>query len=94
MEVLGERRPIVVEDLLHSVDDIQRGSAPGFVDTHEDTASAVSADDIGLRRKTISDVGDLPHIDGCAVHGFDGEIVQALNGERAAIQLDGIFEGA
>src|SRR5208283_3544952 len=73
VQAFGKGRGIELKGLLDAGDDVQRGSGADLVNAHEHAALAVGADDVGLRREAVADVGHFAHVDGGAVHGFDGE---------------------
>ena len=75
-------------------DDVQRGSVAGFQDGHQRRALAIDADDVGLRRKAVADVGDVMNVDGGGADGLDGQVVQFSNGLRRAVHIHFVFEGA
>ena len=75
-------------------DQVQSGNVSGFLNGHQRGTLAVYADRFGLRRKPVPHVGNIPDIDGCAVDGLDGNIVQAFNGAGSAVGFNLIFVAA
>ena len=94
MQTFGKRRRIVLENLFYAADDVQCGSGTGLIHAHEHAALPVGANDIGLRRKAVADVGDLAHVDGGAVHGFYRQVVQFLHGLGSAVEFHDVLDGA
>ena len=85
---------IVGEHFFHAVDDSNGGGGPGFINAHQHAALAVGENDVGLRSKAIAHVGDVLHVDGGAIDSFDRQVIEFLHGLRAAVHLDGVFQGA
>ena len=79
--------------MLDAFYDIERGGASGLVRGHQHSALPVRADDVGLRRKTVADMGYFAHVDRCAVHAPDRQIVQARDGLRAAVHFHRVLQG-
>src|SRR5712692_1332383 len=94
VQAFGNRAFVVLQHLLDAVDDVDGGSSAGLVDAHEHAALTVRQNDIGLRGKPVAHVSDVLHVNRRAVHGVDREIVEFLDGLRAAIHLHVVLEGA
>src|SRR5712692_3985053 len=94
VQAFGNRAFVVLQHLLDAVDDVDGGSSAGLVDAHEHAALTVRQNDVGLRGKPVAHVSDVLHVNRRAVDGFDREIVEFLDGLRAAIHLHVVLEGA
>ncbi len=94
MQPFGEGTFVVLEHLLYAVDDSKGRSAAGLVDAHEHAALAIGQNDVCLRRKAVANVGDVLHINRGAVDGLHRQIVEFLNGLRAAIHFDHVLKRA
>ena len=57
-------------------DDIERRGVAGLQNNHQRRALAIHADNVGLRRKSIADMGYVVNIDRGGAGLFDGDIVQ------------------
>src|SRR5579862_3203757 len=88
----GKRRRDRGQRLAHLRDDIERGSLPDLHDGHQHAARSATQDHIGLRRKSIPNVGDVADVDGGVVDRLDREIVQLADTLRAAVHVHVIFE--
>ncbi len=94
MQPFGECAFVVVEHLLYAVDDIKSRGSASFVDAHEHAALAIGQNDVCLRRKAVADVSDVLHVNRRAVDGLHRQVVEFVNGLRAAVHFDGVFERA
>ena len=91
LQLRRQRRQNLRKRALHGVDDVERGGLAGARHGHQNAAASVGADDIGLHRKAVAHLRDVLHIDGRAVHGLDGQVVQFVEHQRAAVDPDLIF---
>ena len=73
------------------IDDIERGGFAVASDGDENAAETVGADDVALDAKAIVDLRDILNIDGGAVDGFNGEVVELVKLQRAGVDADLIF---
>ncbi len=68
--------------------DRQGGRISGFLDRQQNASLSILADDVGLYRVAVTHIRDVPNVNGAAVNGSDGEIVQCLHGRRIPIEAD------
>ena len=93
-QISGKSPFVVLQHVLDAVHDVNGRGAAGFVNAHEHATLAVGENDICLRREAVADVRHVLHVDGGAVDGFDRQVVEFLNGLRAPVHLDVVFERA
>ena len=79
---------------LDARDDVERRRRAAFQHAHQHRATAVDAHDVALRRITVADVRDVAHEDHRAVHGPDRQRVELVDGQRAVVEPDVVFEAA
>ena len=70
---------------------IERRGVATFQDGHQDRASSVAVDDVGLHDKAIVYIRDIPDENGRAACGLDRQIVQFGDDIGAVVQPDDIF---
>ena len=63
---------------LYGIDDRESGGLAVAGDGHQDAAGAVGADDVVLHRKAVADLRHILDVDGRAVDGLDGQVVQFI----------------
>src|ERR1700733_37465 len=80
------------QNLPDTLDHIDRRSVPSLEHGHQNPATAVLANDVGLRREPVTYRGHVPKVDRGTSNGLDGQIVQFLNSFRIHIQVDVVFE--
>ena len=73
---------------------IQRGGGAGFDDRQQRGANAVAAHDVLLHREPVAHMRHVPDIDHVAVDLLERNVVQFLDGGRAAVQLHGVLGAA
>ena len=62
--------------------------------TDGDSALAVQADDVGLRREAVADGRDVAQVSGGAAHRLDGQVIQFLDGFGIAVEFHVVLEFA
>ena len=82
------------EASLDARDDVERGRRADLENGHQNALAPVELDDIGLRRRTVVDVGDVAHEHDGAVDHLDRQIVEVRDRLRRIIEIDGEFVGA
>src|SRR5262249_3201386 len=75
----------------HRIDDGESGSLAVARDGDQTSAGNVGADDGVLHLETVGHLGHILDEDGGAVDGFDGQIVEVLQVDGAAVDLHLIF---
>ena len=75
LQLRRQRGGDVRQRVAHLFDDFERGGLPHLHHLHQHAALAVAADDVGLRRKAVADVGHVADVDGGVADGLDGQIV-------------------
>ncbi len=94
LEGLGDSGLDAGQEVLDALDDAQGGGGAGLEDGEENGAMAVLADDVGLRNGGVGDGGDILEIDGRSIDLFDGEIGEAEEAGRRAVEADVVLQGA
>ena len=82
----------VIEFFANILDDVERGGRARLHDRHHDGALSVDADDVGLRRVAVADVGDVSNVDHGAIDDADGKIVELIDDGGSRVGLDGVLE--
>ena len=82
------------EASLDARNDVERGRRADLENGHQNALAPVELDDIGLRRRTIVDVGDVAHEHDRAVDHLDRQIVEVSDRFGGIVQIDGEFVGA
>ncbi len=77
---------------LYRVHNREGGAAARLVDRHQRAAHAILAHDVGLRRKTVANVGHIAQVNRRAIHRLHRQIVQLRDGLRTAVHLDLVFQ--
>ena len=80
------------DDSFDAGNDVQRGSFADFRNRHQHAAVAVLPYDVSLRREPVAHVRHIPYVDGRAVCGLDGQVVQLGNCPRRAVHLHVVFQ--
>ena len=88
---LGRRGLDVRQHGFHRVDDRERGSAAVLEDRQEAGALAIDANDIGLLRKTVADLGDVPEQHRNPLPNSDRKGLKLVDQPRAGIELNVVF---
>ncbi|OIQ68485.1 hypothetical protein GALL_499220 [mine drainage metagenome] len=60
------------------VDDVERRRRSGLEDGHQHRARAIDADDVGLRRRSLVDMGNVMHVDDRVVDFLDRQFVDLV----------------
>ena len=66
-------------------------ASPAFSTSDQNPALPILPHDVGLRRESVADGGDIVQIDGGRSYLLDREIVERRHGGRAGVQADVIF---
>src|ERR1700733_10490803 len=82
------------EGSLVARNEVGRGLGADLENGHQNALAPVELDDIGLRRRTIMDVGNVAHEHDRAVDDFHRQIVEIRHRLRRIIEIDGEFVGA
>ena len=82
------------EASLDAGNDVERGRRADLENRHQHALAPVELDDIGLRRRSVVDVGDVAHEDDRAVDHLDRQIVEVRHRFGRIVQIDGEFVGA
>ena len=83
---LNARQQVLIPPIMSSVE-----ALPVFRMVSNEAALAIDAHDIGLRRKSIPDVGYIANVDGCAVHAVDRQIVESAT-VSGLLLVDAVLE--
>src|SRR4029077_5368398 len=94
VDILRQCSGYALQRLFDVFDDVQRGSAAVSHHGNQRAAEPVLADDVGLRRKTVSDLSDIADVRGSAVLRPDGKRVDFGNRVRTSVHRDGVLQRA
>src|SRR5207302_383762 len=77
-----------------AVDHAQGGGSLALEDGHQHRPPPVAADNVGLHRVAVVDVGDVFDVDRDAVNGANRDVVEGRDQVRTAVELDVVLRGA
>ena len=89
-----QRGLIAGKPVLDAGDDVEGRSGADLEDRHQHALAPVELDDVGLRRRSVVDVGDVAHEDDGAVDHLDRHVVEVDDRLRRIVEVDGEFVGA
>ena len=88
-----ERRLNGRKPLLYGGDDVEGRGGADLQHRHQHALAAIRLHDVGLRRRTVVDVGDIAHEDDHAVDHFDRQIIEIFDGFWRIVEVDRVFVG-
>ena len=86
---LNRRKPV-----LDAGDDVEGRGGADLEDRHQHALASVELDDVGLRRRSVVDVGNVAHEDDGAVDHLDRHVVEVGDRLGRIVEVEGEFVGA
>ena len=77
----------------YSGDNVEGRGGADLQHRHQYALAAIRLHDIGLRRRTVVDMGDIAHEDHHAVDHFNRQIIEIFDGFWRIVEVDRVFVG-